>query len=69
MQWEDFPGGLVVKNPSADEGDTGSTPGLGRFHMPGSNSAHAPQLLSLKATATEARAPRACALQQETSRQ
>ena len=37
MQWEDFPGGLVVKNPSANEGDTGSIPGLGRFHMPWGN--------------------------------
>ena len=25
-----FPGGLVVKNPLADAGDTGSVPGLGR---------------------------------------
>ena len=25
-----FPGGLVVKNPPAKAGDTGSTPGLGR---------------------------------------
>ena len=25
-----FPGGLVVKNPLAKAGDTGSTPGLGR---------------------------------------
>jgi len=30
---EDFPGGSVVKNPPADAGDMGSTPGLGRFHM------------------------------------
>ena len=34
----DFPGVLVVKNVvknlPADEGDTGSIPGLGRFHMP-----------------------------------
>ena len=29
----DFPGGLVIKNPPANAGDTGSTPGLGRFHM------------------------------------
>ena len=25
-----FPGGLMVKNPLADAGDTGSVPGLGR---------------------------------------
>ena len=30
----DISGGPVVKNPSANAGDTGSTPGLGRFHMP-----------------------------------
>ena len=34
----DFPGVLVVKNVvknlPANEGDTGSIPGLGRFHMP-----------------------------------
>ena len=33
----DFPGGTVVKNPPANEGDTGSIPGLGRSHMPQSN--------------------------------
>ena len=34
---EDFPGGTVVKNPPANAGDTGSSPGLGRSHMPRSN--------------------------------
>ena len=34
---KDFPGGPVVKNPSADAGDTGSILGLGRFHMLQSN--------------------------------
>ena len=33
----DFPGGAVVKNPPANAGDTGSSPGPGRFHMPQSN--------------------------------
>ena len=33
----DFPGGTVVKNPPANAGDTGSSPGLGRSHMPQSN--------------------------------
>ena len=28
----DFLGGPVVKNPPANEGDTGSIPGPGRFH-------------------------------------
>ena len=73
----DFPGGTVVKKPPANAEDTGSSPGLGRSHMPRSNEAHAPQLLSLRsrahepqllsprATTAEAHAPRACAPQQE----
>ena len=28
-----FPGGAVVKNPPANAGDTGLSPGLGRSHM------------------------------------
>ena len=32
-----FPGGAVVKNPSANAGNTGSSPGPGRSHMPRSN--------------------------------
>ena len=73
----DFPGGAVVKNPPANAGDTDSSPGPGSSHMPRSNQARAPQLLSLRsrdrepqllsphATTTEARVPRARALQQE----
>ena len=34
---EDFPGGAVVKNPPANAGDTGLSPGLGRSHVPWSN--------------------------------
>ena len=34
---KDFPGGAVVKNPPANAGDTGSSPGPGRSHMPRSN--------------------------------
>ena len=34
---QSFPGGAVVKNPPANAGDTGSSPGLGRSHMPQSN--------------------------------
>ena len=34
---EGFPGGEVVKNPPANTGDTGSSPGPGRSHMPRSN--------------------------------
>ena len=76
-----FPGGAVVKNPPANAGDTGSSPGPGRSHMPRSNYARAPQLLSLcsracepqllslRATTNEARAPRARAPQQEKSPQ
>ena len=33
----DFPGGPVVENPPANAEDTGSVPGLGRFHMPQRN--------------------------------
>ena len=36
----------VGKNPPANAGDTGSIPGLGRFHMPWTNEACAPQLRS-----------------------
>ena len=32
-----FPGGAMVKNQPANEGDTGSFPGLGRSRMPWSN--------------------------------
>ena len=32
-----FPGGAVVKNLPANAADTGSSPGLGRSHMPRSN--------------------------------
>ena len=36
--WEwGFPGGAVVENLPANAGDTGSSPGLGRSHMPRSN--------------------------------
>ena len=43
-----FPGGAVVESLPANAGDTGSSPGLGRSHMPRSNWARAPQLLSLR---------------------
>ena len=33
----DFPGGSVVKNPPANAGDTGLSPGLGISHMPRSS--------------------------------
>ena len=72
-----FPRGAVVKNPPANAGNTGSSPGPGRSHMPRSKEARAPQLLSLRsrahepqllsprATTTEAHAPRARVPQQE----
>ena len=72
-----FPSGAAVESPPADAGDMGLSPGLGRSHMPRRNWAHAPQLLSLcsrackpqllspRATTTEAHMPRAHALQQE----
>ena len=37
VESRDFPGGAVVKNPPANAGDTGSSPGPGRCHMPWSN--------------------------------
>ena len=73
----DLPGGPVVKNPPANAGDTGSTPGPGRSHMPRIIEARVPQQLSLCSracesqllsrctTTAEARVPRAHALQQE----
>ena len=48
----DFPG-TVVKNPPANAGDMGSSPGPGRSHMLRSNKARAPQLLSLRSRARE----------------
>ena len=44
----DFPGGAVVKNPPANAGDMGLSPSPGRSHIPQSNQARAPQLLSLR---------------------
>ena len=38
----------MVENPPANAGDTGSSPGLGRSHMPRSNWAREPQLLSVR---------------------
>ena len=43
---EDFPSGPLVKNSLVSAKDMGSIPVLGGFHMPQSNSSHAPQLLS-----------------------
>ena len=38
----------MVENLPANAGDTGSSPGLGRSHMPRSGWAHEPQLPSLR---------------------
>ena len=35
--FRDFCGGTIVKNPPANAGDMGSSPGPGRSHMPWSN--------------------------------
>ena len=43
-----FRGGAVVENLPANAGDTGSSPGPGRSHMPRSNWTREPQLLSLR---------------------
>ena len=56
--WWDLPGGTGDNNLSANAGDTGSIPGQGRFHMPCSNEARAPQL-------PKPLAPTACAPQRE----
>ena len=32
--WEGFPGGAVVESPPVNAGDMGSSPGLGRSHIP-----------------------------------
>ena len=73
----DFPGGTVVGNPPANAGDSGSSPGPGRSHVPQSDWAREPQLLSLcckarepqllspQATTTKARVPGARAPQRE----
>ena len=42
----DFPGCTVDRNPLSNAGGMGSIPSPGRFHMPRSNLAHVPQLLS-----------------------
>ena len=42
-----FPDGSAVKDLADIAGDTGSIPGLGRSHVPQSNEACVPQLLSL----------------------
>ena len=63
LEWDFTTSDSVVRNPSANAGDTGS------FHMLWSNSTHSPQLLSplsgARDTATEACVPRAHALQWE----
>ena len=48
----------MVGSLPANAGDAGSSPGLGRSHMPRSDWAREPQLLSLRASG-------ACAPQQE----
>ena len=43
-----FPGGAVVGSLPAGAGDAGSSPGLGGSHVPRSDCAREPQLLSLR---------------------
>ena len=63
----DFPGGAVVKNPPANAGDTGLSPGPGRSRMQLSpcSTTTEPVLQSQQATTADAWVPRAHALQQE----
>ena len=37
LTYRDFPGGRVLKNPPARAGDTGSSPGRERSHVPQSS--------------------------------
>ena len=53
----DFPGGPEVGSSPASAGDMGSIPGLGGFHMPWSNQAHVPELLSLWSRTHEPQLP------------
>ena len=53
------------ENPPVDAGDTGSIPGLERFHTPQGNWANEPQLLSPCAATSEAHRPRAHTPQQD----
>ena len=69
---QDFPDGAVVKNPPDNAGDTGSSPGPRRSHMLWSNSARAPQVLSLcsRARKPQLLSPRAqspCSTKRETT--
>ena len=71
-QTQGFPDGSGVKNLPANTRDTSSIPEPGRSHLPRSDSARAPQLLSLCSRVREPQLsnpvhPRACALQQEES--
>ena len=59
--WQGFPGGVVVKNPPANAGDTGLSPGPGGYHMPRSNYARVPQLMSLRSRAHEPQLLSPCA--------
>ena len=53
MGFRGFPGGSVVKNLFANAVDMGSILSLGRSHLPWSNKARLPQLLSLCSRARE----------------
>ena len=55
--WWDFAGGRMNKNLPDSAGDMSLIPGLKRSHMPRSNKAHAPLLLSPHTTTTEACPP------------
>lgn len=57
----------VDKNPLANAGDVGSTPGPGRFRMPWDNKVHAPQLQSQHSGAHEPELMSPCAATTEAS--
>ena len=60
-----LPWWLRGKYPPANAGDMGSVPDPGRFHMPQSNEARVPQLLTHVLQQLKPGHPRAHALQQE----
>ena len=55
----------MVKNLPANAGDTVSSPGPGRSHVPWSNEAHVPQLLSLRSRAPKPQLLSPCAITTE----
>ena len=58
-----FPSGPGLKNLACNARDTSSIPGLGKSHMPQSNSICVPQLLSMRSRAHALQLEKACVQQ------